>query len=67
MPFFRITAIIESSMENEDDLSEELVDRKVGKHKIVEVEEIELADDFDRLDDEDDDEEDSKSADKLPD
>lgn len=56
MPFFRATIILESSLEQEDDILDELAGRRFGKNKVVEVEEVELADDFEADDDDDEDE-----------
>lgn len=60
MPFFRVTVVIESNLESEDDLHEELVDRRIGKHKITEIEDIILDEDYEpsEYEEEDDDKED---------
>ena len=60
MPFFRVVMIVESKIDNEDDLLEDLVDKNIGKHRITDVEEVELADDFDRGEDDDDEDESPK-------
>jgi len=63
MPFYRVVMIVESKLDNEDDVLEELLDRPVGKTRIVEVEEVEFADDYENDDDEDIDESELKGFD----
>ncbi len=61
MPFYRVTLIMESKIKIEDEIYDDVMDKGVGKNKVMEVENVEVADDFDEDEIEDREEDDEES------
>lgn len=46
MSLYRITLIIDSKLEGEDEIYEDIFNKKVGRNSVLEVENVEICEDY---------------------
>lgn len=46
MSLYRITLIIDSKLEDEDEIYEDIFNKKVGRNSVLEVENVEICEDY---------------------
>ena len=51
MALYRATVVIDSKLEDEDEIYEDITNKKIGRNLILEVENIEVCEDYEEDDD----------------